>query len=231
MGKYLCKNYGSCPKADARELIELPPGAEAVCPECAFKLEEVPDPEPRVSRWIYVAGAVAVIALAGGGGWYWLAGKSSTTASAKAGLGIAAPAKTSGTVGATPDAKALEAQKKDADRKIADAGGAGAAKSQAIVIAQEYIKAAVPLMQAGKWDEANAQLLKAAAENPDEPLIYYNQAIIQLKQGKQKDALAALDLAFQKGFKDFAALEADSDLKPLRGLSEYTSVVAKYKAK
>lgn len=238
MPKYVCTNFGSCPAAG--KVIELPPGAELVCPEDGYQLEEAEDSKgwfaliaQLIARRKAVA-SVAAIALVAVGAGAWYVSTVSNRAPSRASPVLTTPAALqsgSGTTGVAPDEEVLAAQKQDADKKILGGATTGAVAAQSVVIANEYIKAAVPLMQAGKWDEANAQLLKATAENPDEPLIYYNKAIIQLKQGKQKDALAALDMALQKGFKDFAALEGDSDLKPLRGLSEYTAIVAKYKAK
>ena len=130
-----------------------------------------------------------------------------------------------------PDEKALDAQKKDTDQKILVGASASAAAAQTGVIAREYIKAAIPFMQAGKWTEAQAQLDKARAESADEPLIYVNQAILQLKQSKPKDALAQLEVALQKGFRDFAVLESDADLKPLTTRDAYKALRARYPTK
>jgi len=232
MSKYLCKNYGSCGKADAREPIELIPGSEPVCSECTFKLEPMDDgsdPIPAYKKYV-LAGIAALVVVAGAGGWYLFspATKGKTDSASAV---IVTPAVTPTATGAAPDEKQLAAQKQEADKKILEANSTGAVSTQKAVIANEYVKAAIPLMQAGKWEEADAQLLKAKSENPDEPLIYYNQAIIYLKQARDKDAMAALETALQKGFRDFSALESDVDLKPLTGKPEYVAMIGKFKGK
>lgn len=132
--------------------------------------------------------------------------------------------------GVAPNEQDLANRKRAVDESIT-AQGAAAASPQKEVIAREYIKAAVMLMREGKWQEADAQLLKAKDENPNEPLVYYNQAIVQLKQARSKEALRHLEEALKKGFKDFPLLEADSDLSPLKQESEFKALVAQYKPK
>lgn len=69
MPQYRCKNYGGCAKADRRDVIELPAGAPAVCPEprCAKPLAAAPgasvDPEPSRRRRVPIlGGGVALLA-------------------------------------------------------------------------------------------------------------------------------------------------------------------------
>jgi hypothetical protein len=174
---------------------------------------------------LVVAAAVVAVAVVVGLAWFMADGRKEAGAPQ-----ASAPGTTGPSVGVAPDEKALAAAKQEVDRKII-AGGSGAAADQKAVLAKEYVKAAVPLLQAGKWDEASEQLFKAKAENPDEPLIYVNQAIVHLKQEKRQEALAQLELAFQKGFRDFAAIEADPDLKPLTSTPAYRTMVAAFKGK
>ena len=133
-------------------------------------------------------------------------------------------------MGVLPNAEQLAKQKQSVDASLQSAASAPQA-DQRVVIAKEYVKAAIPLMQVGKWTEAQAQLDKAKAESADEPLIYVNQAILQLKQSKPKDALAHLEVALQKGFRDFAVLESDADLKPLTSSDAYKALLARYPTK
>lgn len=227
MPKYLCKNYGSCSKADAREEIELAPGVEPTC-ECGFKLDLMEE-EKGGSRKYLVAGiaSVAVVALAAAG-WFSL-GRSGADSS-KAGTVAQGRSNDMARPGVVPNEQDLASRKRAIDESIT-AQGATAANPQKEVIAKEYIKAAVMLMREGKWQEADAQLLKAKNENPNEPLVYYNQAIVHLKQARSKEAIRHLEEALKKGFKDFPLLEADSDLNPLRKESEFKALVAQYKPK
>ena len=231
MAKHICKNYGSCTKADSREAIELVPGSEPLCDECGFKLEPVDaKSEPgTVNRKLIVSGLATIVVIAAAIGAYLLMPPHNKTKAVAINTSTVPVTSTAG--GVAPDGKTLVSQKRDADAKILEAGGAGAPATQKTVIAKEYIKAAIPLMQAGKWQEAEAQLLKAKTENPDEPLIYVNTAIVRLKQTRDKEALTDLETAFKKGFKDFATLEGDADLKPLTTKPDYGAMAATYKGK
>lgn len=228
--EFICKNYGGCALADAREKFELLLGAEPVCPECTLKLIEAVDGENRIldgNRRLIVAGAIVALVLLVGLG-YWFAdsmsGKKISPDTRIAGPAPRGP-------GVLPDSEEQKKAKTEVDRTILESRGQGATALQNPVIAREYVKAAIPFLQAGKWQEAEAQLTKAKNENADEPLIYVNEAIIHLKLGREKDAIAALETAFKKGFKDFAAIDADIDLKPLTTKPEYGLMVAPFKAK
>ncbi len=228
MTKYTCKNYGSCAKADAREPIELTPGSEAIC-ECGFKLDPIEENStgnPRKKKILF-GGVALLVAIAGILTYLGLdsTSKPSTTSGVAMGANIESGKATTGLV---PDEKVLSGEKKEVDAKIIGSGGAGSMEIQKAVLAKELVKAAVSLMQAGKWSEAEMQLMKAKNENPDEPLVYYNMAIVKLKQSQSKEALAEIEMAFKKGFKDFRALEADVDLKSLRSKPEFAALVSRY---
>ncbi|QTN22199.1 hypothetical protein HZ992_18845 [Rhizobacter sp. AJA081-3] len=226
MGKYICRNYGSCAKADAREEIELAPGAEPIC-ECGFELKplesEAPEGGSKKKLVLIVGGVMAAALLTGGGFWMTKKAQPVSTSSAPP-----APAPRATASGVAPDAGQLARAKEGVDASIK----AGAlATDQRVVIAREFIKAAIPLMQAGKWADAQVQLDKAKAEFADEPLIYVNQAVLSLKQSKSGDALTHLETALQKGFRDYSVLESDVDLKPLTSGDGYKRLIARYPAK
>lgn len=233
MSKYICKNYGSCQKADSRESIELPPGAEPICDECGFKLEPVEDDSARIPsrKKLLVGGFALAVLIAGASGYFWL-GSSTSKRLAREAVAAVGPQKSDAqATGLPPDDKVLSEQKKEADAKIIAGGGAGASATQNSVIAKEFVKAAIPMMQAGKWREAEEQLMKAKQENPDEPLVYYNLAIVKLKQSQDKEAMANVEVALKKGFRDLPALESDADLKPLTSKPEYSALAGRYKTK
>ncbi len=232
MPKYICKNYGSCEKADAREIIELPPGSEPLHEDCGFKLELVEESDEAAvgkRRLVIGLGVLGAAVVVGAIAFFVSGSKPDASVASARSPQIAASSSTS--TGLLPDANTLGNQKKDADTKIVNAGGVGVALTQKSVIAKEYIKAAIPLMQSGKWKEAEEQLLKAKSEDSEEPLVHYNMAIVKLKQSLSKEALSELEFAFKKGFRDFTALESDADLKPLTTKSEYKALLAAYKAK
>ena len=67
---YRCPNIRNCDKADAHELITIPPGAEPRCPECATNLALFTPPGGRgIPRQIAVG--VAVVLALGLGWWLW----------------------------------------------------------------------------------------------------------------------------------------------------------------
>ena len=229
MNKYVCKNYGSCAKADAREHIELVPGAEPIC-ECGFQLTplEGGSEDGGSKKKVLAIGAAAAVLVAASLGFWFVKGGSSGNRVAGAASRPTAP---STATGVAPDPEQLTKEKQGVDASLQSAASSASRADQRMVIAREYIKAAIPLMQAGKWTEAQAQLDKAKSESADEPLIYVNQAILQFKQANPKEALAQLEVALQKGFRDFAVLESDADLKALTTGSAYKALAARYQTK
>lgn len=230
MAKYVCKNFGACSKADAKEEVEIAAGMESVCEECGLTLTEVETAAPagrRIKPVILGIGLLVLVAI-GAGGWMVM-GNSGDRSMAQAGSKENdAPAQTQGVA---PDEVALEKAKQGVDELIKAGTSDAASAAQNTVIAQEHIKAAIPHMQAGRWVDADEQLAKAKAANPEEPLVYVNLAISHLKQEQPKEALKSLETAFEKGFRDFSTLEADADLKKLTGADPYKALVVRYQPK
>lgn len=229
MAKYICKNFAACSKADAKEVIDLPAGAETKCPECGSELHTAGSATgggPSKSKAPVFAGlAVLVMVVIGGGAWFYSSKSTSTLAESS----LPAP---SAPAGVQPDDARLQQEKRGVDDQITTgAPAASTSDAQKKVIAQEYVKAAIPFMKTGDWAGANAQLERARETNPDEPLVYINQAIVHLKQSRKQEALQLLETAFQKGFRDFKVLEAEADLKQFAGESSYRDLVARYQAK
>jgi hypothetical protein len=230
VSKYVCRNYGSCSKADAREEVELVPGTEPNCEECGSELKQLDADTGDSSgkKKVLAIGATAAVLLAAGLGFWFL--KGGTTGDRVAGA-PPPPTAASTATGLAPNAEQLAKAKQRVDASLQSPASSGPQADQHVVIAREYIKAAIPLMQAGKWVEAQAQLDKAKSESADEPLIYVNQAILQLKQANTQEALKQLDVALQKGFREFAVLESDADLRTLTSGSAYKALAARYQTK
>ena len=229
MAKYICKNFAACSKADSKEVIDLPAGAETKCSECGLELHAVgsaTDGVPRKSKApAFAALAVLMTAAIGSGVWFY----SSKSTSPQAKSSQSPP---SATVGVSPNDARLQQEKKGVDDQITTgAPAASTSDAQKRVIAQEYVKAAIPFMKTGDWAAANVQLERAREANPDEPLVYINLAIVDLKQSRKQEALQLLETAFEKGFRDFKALETDADLRQLTAESSYRDLVARYQAK
>lgn len=65
---------------------------------------------------------------------------------------------------------------------------------------------------------------------PDDPAVFYNLACSYALAGAAEDAAAALDRAITLGFRDFAWISRDPDLKVLRKHPLYRKIRLKVKA-
>lgn len=86
------------------------------------------------------------------------------------------------------------------------------------------------LLGLGHAEEAEEWMSRVIAANPDDKGSYYDKACLYGRMGKLEESLAALDTAFQKGFRRFAHLEHDDDMDPIRNLPAYKALVGKYKS-
>jgi phosphate transport system substrate-binding protein len=73
-----CIDFGNCTLADKRELIQVPDGAEFVCPECGRALTPVQRESSGGGRWKILAGVVLLLLLLGGFGIFHLLSGPST---------------------------------------------------------------------------------------------------------------------------------------------------------
>lgn len=60
---------------------------------------------------------------------------------------------------------------------------------------------------------------------------WYDKACLLARMGRTDEALEALKIAFEKGFRSFVHLEHDNDIDPLRNLPEYKALINQYKGK
>lgn len=60
---------------------------------------------------------------------------------------------------------------------------------------------------------------------------WYDKACLLARMGRTDEALEALKIAFEKGFRRFAHIEHDDDMDPLRNLPEYKALIKQYKGK
>lgn len=84
------------------------------------------------------------------------------------------------------------------------------------------------LLGLGRADEAEAWMNQVIACDTLNPGNYYDRACLYGRMGRINEALAALDTAFQKGFRRFVHLEHDDDMDPLRKLPAYKALVEHY---
>lgn len=82
-----------------------------------------------------------------------------------------------------------------------------------------------------KKDEAVAWMDKIIVTDKEYSGSYYDKACLLSLMGKPQDAIAALRVSLEKGYRSFIHIGRDSDLDAIRNLPEFISLVEEYKAK
>ena len=80
----------------------------------------------------------------------------------------------------------------------------------------------------GRDTEALEWMKKMISDDADDPGRYYDKACLLSRMGKGDDAIDALTIAFEKGYRHFAHLQHDDDMDPVRERDDFKSLVAKY---
>jgi hypothetical protein len=205
-----------------------------------------------VNRSAIVVAALVVIAVAAGGGWYAFgsAGKpksveqaavaqeATNAAPPQAAPVPAAPAAVAAVPaistqpssgGITPSDTETSNARREADRKLSNGEFSEAEKKAARAAALEMIKTAVAKLGQGDLAGAEKELMQARERDTTEPLVYYNLAIVRLRQKQPDEALNQLEAAFMAGFSHFDAMDKDRDLDPLRGDPKFKKLVGIYR--
>ena len=86
------------------------------------------------------------------------------------------------------------------------------------------------LHELGRDEEALAWMQKIIDEDPSDAGNWYDYACLYGRMNRVDDAMAALEKAFELGYRNFGHLEYDYDMDILRDLPLYKELVAKYKA-
>jgi tetratricopeptide (TPR) repeat protein len=79
--------------------------------------------------------------------------------------------------------------------------------------------------QQQKWDQSIFVLSIAVEISPESPFGWYSRAQAYARKGDRKRALADLQLAVDKGWKDLAALQKEEAFAPLRQEAEYQRIL------
>lgn len=95
--------------------------------------------------------------------------------------------------------------------------------------AQRTMLAVTQLFAERKWAEAERLLADTTAKEPVNANDLYNLACAQARQGKTAAALASLEAAVAKGFRDAKNMAADADLASLRGEERFQAALEKCK--
>lgn len=67
------------------------------------------------------------------------------------------------------------------------------------------------------------------AKDSTKDVAYYSMACLYARMNRSAEALSYLEKSFQKGNKDFAHINVDYDMDPIRDLPEFKALVEKYK--
>lgn len=257
MYKYLCKSVGDCRVADSGEPITSETLLnDPRCSECANPL--VPVENNSATRGavtgnggkagLLIAVAAAVV-LAGGGSWYLISSKAQPDQTSS--VAIAAPSTSAELVqenkptasvsaesapltgitgvGISPSEAETSKARRESDQKLGNGEFSEAEKRAARAAALEMIKTAVAKLGQGDLVGAERELMQARERDATESLIYYNLAIVRLRQQQPDEALRQLEAAFMAGFSHFDAMDKDSDMDSLRADPRFRKLLSVYR--
>ncbi|WP_213959441.1 tetratricopeptide repeat protein [Variovorax sp. dw_954] len=240
MYKYKCKSVGDCSVANRGELITSETMLnDPKCSDCGCALELMDkggaggNAAEKGGRKIgaVLAVAAAVLVLAGGGSWYAFGGATKPAANARATPPepVAQPTFVVAAPGISPSETETSQARRDADKQLGKGEFSEAERKAARAAALEMIKTAVAKMGQGDLAGAEKELTQARERDASESLIYYNLAIVRLRQKQPDEALKQLEAAFMAGFSHFDAMDKDPDLDPIRNEPKFKNLMGSYR--
>ncbi len=82
----------------------------------------------------------------------------------------------------------------------------------------------------GRTEEAEEWMNKILEKYPDDPGQWYDKSCLYARMGRCEESIAALKVAFEKGFRGFAHIEHDNDMDPVREKDDFKALIQQYKA-
>jgi len=243
MAKYKCPTLGDCDRANAGEVFERSPGEDLHCPSCATPLEPVVTAQPgnagSTNMLPVVAGVVVLALLAGGGYMYSKRAPAPAVAAVAVPVPVTTPAPVAAPVpamaavpavpaGMAPSDAETKALRQQGEAQLAGGDAQNAANASSRAAVNELLKVAIAHMAQGKLADADKDLAQARERGPKEPLVYYNTAILRLKQGRTDDAMKEFEASFMAGFNHFDKLAEDHDLDDLRKTPRFAALLKQY---
>lgn len=241
MAKYKCPTLGDCDKANIGEIFERAPGDDLKCPGCGMLLDPVANAVGGMngnSKLPIIAAGIAAVLILAGGGYYTFrsvkAPKIPVVTQESAAVNPAAAvasdvATTPANPGITPPDAETKALRQESQEKLTSGDAVSAEQVSSKAASNEMLKLAIAKMAQGKLDEAEKDLIEARARDPKQSLVYYNTAILRLKQARVDDALNEFEASFVAGFSYFDQMDQDRDLDSLRKNPRFTNLVTKYR--
>lgn len=83
----------------------------------------------------------------------------------------------------------------------------------------------------GKAKEAEEWMDKIIEDDPDDPGNWYDKACLYARMGRYEDALTALKVSFEKGYRSFPHIKHDDDMDPIRERDDFKKLIEQYKQK
>lgn len=81
----------------------------------------------------------------------------------------------------------------------------------------------------GRAEEAEEWMDKIIEKDPDDPGEWYDKACLYARMGRCDDAVAALRVSFEKGYRSFPHIEHDNDMDPIRERDDFKCLIAQYR--
>ena len=96
-------------------------------------------------------------------------------------------------------------------------------------VPNSYSCAPYAFFQLGREEEAVAFMDKIIEKDNENAENYYNKTCLYTLMGRKEEAIEALRISFEKGFRRFSHIDKDNDLDGLRDLPEFQHLIDEYK--
>lgn len=178
-----------------------------------------------------IAGIAVVVVAAAAGAYTYLKPAPAPEVALQAVPEAPAPEETAAPApsGIAPSDAETAALRREGEARLVDGQAEQAESAGSKAAANEMLKVAIAKMAQGKLGEAEQELEAARVRAPQQALVYYNLAVLRLKQQRTDDALKQFEAAFMAGFSHFKEMDSDSDLDALRADPRFADLIKKYR--